>query len=335
MRHIKTFGEIATTGDIEKIDEGWKEMVIAGALSLLSHGVKAQKSTPVGNNSPQKGYNIQKKDTITTPTGTVGGYKSSNILPPDLNTITVNFSNEFQSGAHRFDKTKTDSVENKLKEIANFLKTQSKNNIVIEIEAQESQVPNKDIETGSRLERGQLALKRANNTKDLITSFIKTLNDKGEYKGQVKIDTSTSIGKTPYKVGESPRQDKFTSEQFVKVKLTVKKDATTVKDPYAAYAYSGDRIFTANPRIPGSNMALGDVFYKSRSTQNIENGGEIHGQDLLLRTVYSNEKKYYGKEGQYDGKKYLIPQSWWNQNVGNNNVSTEKWDYIQANFEVK
>ena len=338
MRYIKKFDELYLTqismNDTEKVDEGLKEILIAGALSLLSHTTKSQNFKSSDVNKYNKEYALN-KDTS------------------NQNVITVNFGNEFKSGEHKFDKNKSDSIESKLKEIAEFVKSQSKNNITIHIDAGESQVPNKDAETGERLPKGGLANMRTQNTKDLIDSFMKSLSERGDFKGGYKIDTTTSIGKTPWKIGEDPKQEKFTREQYVKVVLTVEKGSNTVNvvnTPFSLYAENGEEIYLKDGSFRDSTDAkdvknyqpgylIANIFYPTRKTNDISKSGNLEGgyQNILLKTVKPNVSTSGKKSetGIYTGS-YIVPWEWWNSNVGPSKYLTPNLiKYIMDHFKVK
>lgn len=298
MKHIKKFNEIETT------NEGLKEWIISGAIALSSVGANAQKTfdTPKG-----KEYSI-----ITT--------KSDSL-------IKLDFDKEFKSGDFKHSRINADSIKQKLSDIAKFVKNNSKKDITIKIDASESQVPNIDIETGKRLPKGALADKRANNTKELIDDFMKALVDSGDFKGTYKIDTTKKIGDTKYVPGVDNKDDsKYTQEQSVGVSVIAKKENTTTYDEYAAYAHDRERIFIGG-------KAVGDIFYKTKSSTNIRDNGVVANADVLLRTL-TPERVFAETHKMYDGNIYLIPSSWW-ANVGtSSHISQEKLDYIKKNFKV-
>lgn len=320
MKYIKKFEEI-NIENTEKVDEGVKEWILAGALALASAGgVKAQKGN-VLNQPSNKEYVSQTKKVDTT--------------------LTLDFGNEFESGTYKFDKNKAKETQNKLSQIAEFVKKYKNSNIKITIEGSESLVPNIDKETGKRLPKGGLSKLRVDETKDLVNSYMDSLLGKGMFKGTY--DTLTKMGTTPYKYGEDPSQQKFKKEQYVKVTLSVTGTSEVKVDKYAAYSKMGERVFM--PGTYGGGKALGDIFYRTRATTSIEDPGTINTgyEDVLLRTLTSD--KVHAETGkQYDGKMYLIPSAWWNGSTGKdgvkrqtttNHITAEDFEYIKKNFEVK
>ncbi len=304
MKHIKKFNELTRVSndiDVEQVDESVKEWILSGALALASAGgLKAQKASVV--DLPKNQEYVSKETKSDT-------------------TLSVNFGTEFESGTYRFSKDKAKETEAKLNQITSFVKKFNGSNITIEIEGSESQVPNIDRETGKRLPKGGLSKMRVAEVQDLINSHLDSLIGKGIFKG--KYDTTTRIGSTTYTLGENPRQDKFTKEQYVKVTVKVSGKSEEKKDKFAAYAKIGERVFRDNKH------ALGDIFVKSRETKNIKDAGNVDTghEDVLLKTL--------DKMGKYDGGRYLIPFEWWNKNHNYNVLSEDLIKYIKANFEVK
>lgn len=310
MKHIKRFNEIynlENEEDLQKVDEGWKEMIIAGALSLASIGTFGQQKTALNLPSgKQYSTNINKKDT----------------------TVTVNLGNQFKSAEYQFDKEKSDDLEAKLGQIAEFIKNQPNKNISIKINSGESLVPNRDIETKKRLPKGALANKRSEVTKDLINNLINSLKEKGKFSGSYNIDTSTTIGKTPFVPGEDPQQDKFKKEQFVNVTVLAQGEVSSQSIEYADYARFNERIYV-------DGKAVGDIFVKSRETTNIKDAGNVDtGKEYVLLKTLSKESDYASTKNKYDGNMYLIPSDWWNKNVGSNTISQSLYNDIKSSFKV-
>lgn len=309
MKYIKTFEEVNST-EVEKLDEGIKEWIIAGALALASAGgVKSQKLNSI--KQPDKEY--VSKDT----------------------TITVDFGSDFESGTYKFDKSKSEETQYKLAKIAEFAKKFKNSNIKIMIEGSESLVPNVDKETGKRLPKGGLSKMRVIEVKDIIESYMDKLLGKGVFNGSY--DTLTKIGTTPYKYGESPSQEKFKREQYVKVTLSVVSEKEG-SDKYTIYSETGETVFI-------NKKAIGQIFYKSRESKDVKTTGNVDMQheNVLLRT-FTPEIEYAETKKRYDGKIYLIPSDWWNGSPGKdgvkrqtttNHLTDDDLEYIMKNYEVK
>lgn len=316
-KKILNFEEFIFESEQERIDEGWKEAIIAGALSLAAIRGGTQPIAAPGDaklllKEPQRKEYVedqQKKE----------------------EKISVNFGSEFKSGTYKFDKNKTDDIEEKLGEIGKFVKMHPKTDITIRIEASESKVPNIDAETGERLKVGDLAEKRANVTKDMISTFMDSLTKKGVRQGRYYIETETKVGNTPWRQGDKASDEKFTREQYVKVDLEVKTNIEVKTDEYSAYATMGERIFRSS-----NYHAFGDIFYVTKETKKLEEPGMKNTgyENVLLKTL-TPEKEFLQTGKMYTGKTYLIPSEWLNKNVATNKWNDEQINYILQNFEIK
>ena len=312
--HIKKFNELNN----ERIDEGVKELIIAGALALASSGgAKAQRSNVTNQPTINREYTTtQSKSTDTS--------------------ITVDFGSEFESGSYLFNQSKSKETEKKLARIADFIKSHKNLNIKIIIEGSESLVPNIDRYTGQRIPRGGLSKMRVEQTKDLIEKYMDSLLEKGLFKGTY--DTLTRLGTATYYRGEDPSKQKFTREQYVRVTLKASEPTVVKKDEYAAYSKRDERVYIGG-------KAVGDLFYRSRSTTKKDYQGNIDTghEDVLLRTL-SPESVFAETKNPYDGKLYLIPSEWWNgepaedgykRHTITNHITPEDFEYIKKNFAVK
>lgn len=313
---ILTFEKFLLESEEEKLDEGWKEIIIAGAMSLAAlRGAAQQPGSEKILKEPQRVEYVKKQE------------NDKKII-----TATVTFGNEFKSGSYKFDKDKLDNLQEKLAEIGNFIKEHQNCDMIITINTGESLVPNRDRETRKSLNTGDLAKKRANVTKDVIEIFLGTLKDKGILNGRYVIDTSTVIGKTPYKPGEDVNQEKFTKEQFVDVKLEIKDNVQNIKtEDFSAYAIRGERFFRSSNR-----HGFGDIFYVTRVTDKIKEPGyqDVGHQNVLLRTL-AKDSEFAKTKNPYDGNTYLIPWKWLNKATNYTTFSDEQIEYIKSNFEIK
>lgn len=303
------FDEFVNESTEQQIDEGWKEAILAGALALASiKGSKAQTSTDKellgGGRTSNKEYvtNQEKKSDV----------------------VVINFGNEFSSGTYKFNKDNSDSLEKKLRDVAEFIKSHQNSDISVRIVAGESQVNNKDIETGKDLPKGALAQRRAEATKSVISDFLSILSDKGVLNGKFKIDTTTEIGKTAYKPGEDVKQDKFTKEQFVKVTLEAKGNSQSKTADYSSWAKRGERLFVGG-------HAWGDMYYPTKSSKDIKDPGQLNTQQTNVLIKGINDRT-----GELTGKQYLVDKDWWNKNVGPSvRLTPANVAYITSHFEVK
>lgn len=296
----------------ELVEEGWKEVLVAGALSLMA--MKARSQDIASANRPKEKVEYSKSSEKKT------------------DEATVDFGKEFLSGRYKLDDASSKEIEAKLLQIAEFVKAHQNNNISIEIEAGESQVPNRDVDGGKvngeykRMPKGALAQNRANTVKEVVETFMKTLTEKGVTKGEWKITVlDPVIGTTPWKPGDDPKSDTFTAEQFVDVYLSVTGEVSKPVEKYAIYSVLSERIFSSNQH------ALGDIFVTSRQTSDIRDQGaqDVAHQNFLFKTL--------NRMGKYDGREFLIPWQWWNKerHTTTTELNDVDWEYVQKHFRVK
>ena len=284
LRLQKLAGIINESQFNEQINEGWRENILGAVMAATSMlgSVKGQGSTaPINPGTTQ----TQSLNSLTVPMGTL-----------------------FQSGKYLFKDADQKAISVKLKQIGEFIAKNPNANFSVSIESSESQVPNYDAETSTRikLEPGQLATKRAEVAKFTIETFVENLKKDGLLKGGVNVsEPKINIGKTPYVQGEDQRSDKFTREQYVNVVISLvsaTKTATT-----APYKVSSQETFRY---YDGANHAIADGFYASRSSNNIAVSGNINTgyTDILI--------KWLDRNGNETGEKNLVPSDWWNTNIG-------------------
>lgn len=234
-------------------------------------------------------------------------------------TVSVDFGNEFKSGRYRFDESRSKELQKRLARIGRFIKANASSDLTIKIDAKESQVTNKDFETGEPLAPGELSKKRADVTKQIIEDFLKSLQSDKTFTGTYTIDITTGIGSTPYKKGEDVNQKKFTDEQYVRVSITAKEN----KNKYLEYSKRGERVYDSS-----SKHAIADIYYMSRKSNSVTDSGVKNTgyENVLMKTI--------DKNGYYDGRQFLIPWDWWNKTFTSSSISADSMDYIQKNYKI-
>lgn len=267
-----------------KLDEGWKENILATALSVAGFFSNASAKTNY-TDSTTISQNIS--DSLTVPMGTL-----------------------FASGRYLFNPSDK-AITEKLKLIGNYIQKNPNSNFDIEIISSESLVPNYDAEKPGKvkLQSGELAQKRAEVAKYTISIFMEDLKKEGILKGNTNfINPQILIGKTPYTPGEDPRQDKFTKEQYVNVIIKAKTQKTT--NNYSIFAENGDEMYDENKQL------IGMVFYSTIKSNKINNAGNINTSnvDVLFRKVKPNTSLIGNKseKGVYT-QDYIIPGNEWNR----------------------
>lgn len=252
------------------IEEGWKENIIAAAITAASLFGGVNKSKASTNNSTA---NIITKTT-------------------DSDTLTIPFGKLFGSGRYLFDKDDITPLKQNLEKIADFISKHPNSSFTINIVSSESQVPNRDLNSipikgangkleYKRLEKGQLAQKRAQIAKFTLESFVEELKQKG-FKGNVNIKDSAVIGNTPYKPGDNSNDSKFTAEQYVNVTVTLEDKTTSVNKeeelPIGKFSKRGEAIYNNNGHIRGV------VMYATGNTSDLKKSSGI--KNIALEDGY-------------------------------------------------
>jgi hypothetical protein len=298
----------------EPVEEGWKEVLIAGALALSAKGAKSQ-DRDVASTSPR--HNVEYS---------VSSEKKSNAL-------VLDFGTDFMSGRYKLSDQKSEGVEQKLREIGDFVKKHQNNDIKITIFSGESLVPNRDVDAGKdstgqyrRLPKGGLAQRRASTMQEVVETFMRTLEKNGVMKGKWQIVVAQpKIGTAQWKPGDDPGQEKYTKEQFVKIGLEVTGETAKADEIFSQYAKDGEGIFNS------ARHRIGEIYVSTRETKDIRDQGNREGghQDLLFKTI--------DKMGKFDGRMYLIPWQWWNKDrsTTTTQLTDEDFEYIKTHFEVK
>jgi hypothetical protein len=274
------------------LEEDWKSNIMAAVIAAAGL---------VGGSGKAKA-----QDTKTATTQSVS-----------TNTMKSSFGNLFQSGQYLFDSGQKELIKNKLEDIGNFLKNNPNATFEIGINSSESQVPN----SGVNMKPGELADKRAKSVEELIKVFVKNLKDKDVFTGEVKFSSPTiTIGKTDYKKGDNPKDEKFTKEQFVNLDIKiVSKGADKSKTAdYSDYSSKKEPIYS-------SNKLVGMIRYPNSKTADIKKSGQVNTgvQDLIFQPINPDT-------GKPSGEDVKVPSDWWNKTVSNNTVSGNTLSKIKA-----
>lgn len=276
----------------QPIEEGWKENVMALALTAASL---------VGGGKAAKGQDILQKQPVAT----------TNVYKQTKDTLNLNFGTNFKSGKYTFDQKSTDDLTSKLAAIGNFIKNHPNSDFKINIVSSESKVPNYDMEPSSanykaKLDTGELANRRATSMKFAIQTLINKLKEEGINTGKVTFEPSqTLVGGPDWKQGMSPSDSKFTDHQFVKFRIVSEDKGFD----FSAFSKQESVFYDVNKHITAI------VFDRTRETYDVTTQGNVdysHG-DKLVRFVNGNTGKFIGED-------YLVDGLWWNQNSSTTNV---------------
>lgn len=292
MTEERKLQTIAKELDKLGLDEGWNDNIMAAVIAAAGL---------VGGTSKAKAQDIKPATTQSVAT----------------NSIKSSFGNLFQSGQYLFDSGQKELIKSKLEDIGNFLKTNPNATFEVGVNSSESKVPN----SGVNMKPGELADKRAKSVEELIKVFVKNLKDKGVFTGEVKFPTpDISIGKTEYKKGDNPKDDKFTKEQFVNldIKLVSKGVDKSKTADYSDYSNKKEPIYS-------NNKLVGMIRYPNSKTNDIKKSGQLNTglQDLLFQPVNPDTGKPAGED-------VKVPSDWWNKNVVNNTISNNLLTKVKA-----
>lgn len=190
MARISSFEEFR----VDRVDESLKDWIIAGALAATS--------------LKSRGQDVTRPEVVR---------QTKTRMVDD--SIKVDFGSEFQSGRYKFATDSAESMKSKLSRIAEFLVRHQKQNIIIRIDGSESKVPNYDAETGKPLPDKALAKLRVEETRGIIQGMLDKMDRSGMHVG---FDTTVRIGGPEYEKGDSPRDQKFTDHQYVRVTVSAR-----------------------------------------------------------------------------------------------------------------
>jgi hypothetical protein len=196
--------ESINEGIIDRIKEASKKGLLTKDVikNLIKKGVLTTSLiTALMTSDPSfaKAYNDIKGDSVEVVDNKAGDF--------------IDVSKSFESGKFRLSEEGVSDLESQL---SNLLKGKPENiQYKLTIIASESKVPNKDIETGKRMAPLELANKRASDVKQHIEEYLK----KNKYNIGLKIDIQSKIGGSDWKSGEDVNQEKFKSNQFVRISM--------------------------------------------------------------------------------------------------------------------
>jgi hypothetical protein len=129
---------------------------------------------------------------------------------------------EFPAGLHSASAVNLESLID-LSKIEEFLKKYPKKNIIIKLNASESQVPNydKEVTPKKKLNPGDLSKMRYETIRTFMTNWLNGLLTKGIISRMPEfVNTQPIIDKTtPWDPNSSPQDPKYTKHQFVEIEI--------------------------------------------------------------------------------------------------------------------
>lgn len=201
----------------------------------------------------------------------------------------------FASGKHSesslSQQQKTD-ITNTLEQIATYLKEKKGVPMSIQIEAGESLPTNYDNEANPpvKLASGELAKKRGNTIKTLLSNYFQGLVNKGELPEMPNIpDAKSIIGTTPR--GFDKDDERYQKEQFIKFQVIASGEEKTVCLVGLKVVFNYVHQESTNPLLVGCrgghqcNEAIFDVYLnKTKIGQADLNNGDCEGDPISLKT---------------------------------------------------
>jgi len=207
-----------------------------------------------------------------------------NILK-DNNKISVDIGSEFKSGQWKISDDQKNDIYQKLQVVKDFSNTYKTHQLKIIIEASESKVPNKDAETGKRLNPGELSEFRFNSAKEIIEQLLPN----------VEIIKSVKIQGPDWNKGDNPNKEEFKKNQYVKITIIANTETCNLCD--AKIDYDG-KTSNKEKKFEGINFDI-DI-------KDIDSKGEIYLNPGSIpdRAVLYIDGLEVGDTGYFSDKKH-------------------------------
>ena len=211
--------------------------------------------------------------------------------------LKVDFGNLFESGRYDFNPEYLSTVNNKIKQISEYINGKKLKDFKIVIEPGESQVPNQ-----SPFERvGSLAEKRGEVLKAYLEQSLLPLIQ--GVKPEIVVNHPV-IGETPWDPSKGKDAQEYKKEQFVNVNVVLNTIPPT--QPYKRQADIGESIFM-NTGV--TNFLIGFIQHPLvRTTSPTDPGFQDTGHQNL---IFSEIKR--GTSPIEVIASYEVPWQWWNR----------------------
>lgn len=146
-------------------------------------------------------------------------------------TLAVDLGAAWSAGKWKMTSQQISSIDEKLRQITDFITKHKDSSVTIQIESGESQVTNYDREVSGnvKLEPGVLSQNRGNQLVTYLTNFFQKLVSNGVITKIPEFPKPISkIGMTPYTgpndLKDPSKKQKYDQEQYVKAIISLKKD---------------------------------------------------------------------------------------------------------------
>ena len=211
--------------------------------------------------------------------------------------LKVDFGNLFESGRYDFNTEYLSTVNNKIKQISEFINGKKLKDFKIVIEPGESQVPNQHP-----FEKvGSLAEKRGEVLKAYLEQSLLPLIQ--GVKPEIVV-ANPKIGETPWNPSKGKDSQEYKKEQFVNVNVVL--NTIPPPQPYKRQADLGESIFL---NVGVTNYLIG--FIESpfvRTTSQTDPGFQDMGHQNMIFTEIKKDTVPIQVIARYE-----VPWQWWNR----------------------
>ena len=243
-----------------------------------------------------------------------------------ITPYNVNFDdNTFESGQYNFNTNYSKIVNDKVRELVNYIKGKNLKDFKITITPGESQVTNQP----PFQEKGSLANKRGEVLRDYLNKVLPSLLG---FTPEIIVSTPI-IGQQTYDRTKDNKDDpKYKKEQFVKASVVLNTKTTPVptktETEYKITSADNESIYFPTQY---SNYLGAFAHFPTRESTKITDAGNLNTgiQDVTLKIIKKDTVPFQVTDV------YKIPFGWWNNRTAatTNYLYPEDLEYIKKNFK--
>lgn len=203
--------------------------------------------------------------------------------------LVVNIADQFESGHYKIGNV--DKIKEKLNILTTYADMYDNSKLEIIIEASESKVPNRDIETKEKLPTGELSERRFKSIQSVVSEIFPGI--------KIKKDVKVS---GPEWENDNPNDQKYKEHQYVKVSIALTGCPLCDFQVKVEGEQAGvDKDFV------GNDYVLNITEKKSSKGQVIVNTGSIPDRVVVYEDgkMIGDTGYYASEKHQYDGVKYV------------------------------
>lgn len=253
-------------------------------------------------------------------------------------SLTVDLGAVWAPGKWKITPQQISNIQNKVKQITDFINKNKNSNITIQIESGESSVTNYDREVSGniKLEPGVLSQKRGEEMVSHLKSIFQKYLDSGmitklpEFpKPIIKIGTTPYTG--PNDLKDPSKVRKYNQEQFVRAIISLKKDYECIVGMEITIGYfpgknkSKHTCDEAIFNLKMNGVSLGEV--------NLNNG-DVDVTVNNYRKEYSEKLNNFNKQSEQHNKKFDQLISKGIENEGNRKKYLERFGLVEPKIEI-